>query len=190
MKVAIISDVHGNVEAFNKFLDIIDKEKVEKVLNLGDFVRGKDPDKIMEYIMNDSRFESITGNHDEAYCREMSEDATAIDNKYINWIKTQKDKRIIEVKGKKILMLHSRPSSNRLAPLLYNGGTFDEFMNDYPDDMDLICFGHTHIQLFIESFYGKKILNPGSLGLAIDGKVNFAIVEINNDEFTCRLYKV
>ena len=70
MKIAIVSDIHGNIEAFNKVLDIINNEDIKKILNLGDFVRGRDQDKIMEYIMNDSRFESITGNHDEAYCLE------------------------------------------------------------------------------------------------------------------------
>lgn len=190
MKVAICSDIHGNIEVFNRFLEIIDAEGINKVLNLGDFVRGKDPDKIMDHIMNDSRFESIIGNHDEAYCLEIGDFATEIDKKYVEWIKTQPKERVVEVEGKKILMVHSRPSSNKCAPLIYNGGTFNEFMDDYPDGMDIICFGHTHIQLFIENFYGKKILNPGSLGLAIGGKVNFAIIEIEDDEFTCKLYKI
>lgn len=190
MKVAICSDIHGNVEAFKKFLDVIKDENVEKVLNLGDFVRGEDPDKIMDYIMNDSRFESITGNHDEAYCLEIEAFSTQIDKNYIEWINAQPKERVVEIEGKKILMLHSRISSNKCAPLIYNGGSFNEFMDDYPDGMDLICFGHTHIQLFIESFYGKKILNPGSLGVAIDGKVNFAIIELENDEFTCKFYKI
>lgn len=190
MKVAVISDVHGNIEAFNKFLEVISKEEVEKVLNLGDFVRGKDPDKIMEYIMNDTRFESIVGNHDEAYSKEMDEYVSVNDSKYIRWIKTQPDKKLIELSGKKILMTHSRPCSNKKAPLIYNGCTLDEFMDDYPDDVDLICIGHTHIQLFMENFYGKRIINPGSVGLAIDGKVNFAIIEINNDEMLYKFYKI
>ncbi|MBM6861206.1 metallophosphoesterase family protein [Clostridium saudiense] len=190
MKVAICSDIHGNIEAFNRFLEIIEAEGINKVLNLGDFVRGKDPDKIMDHIMNDSRFESIVGNHDEAYCLEIGDFATEIDKKYIEWIKTQPKERVVEIEGKKILMVHSRPSSNKCAPLIYNAGTLNQFMDDYPDGMDLICFGHTHIQLFIENFYGKKILNPGSLGLAIGGKVNFAIIEIENDEFTYKLYKI
>lgn len=190
MKVAICSDIHGNVEAFNKFLEIIEKENIKKVLNLGDFVRGKDPYKIMDYIMNDARFESIVGNHDEAYCLEIEDFATEADKKYIDWIKSQPNERIIEIEGKKILMVHSRPTSNKSAPLIYNGASLNEFMDDYPDGMDLICFGHTHIQLFIENFYGKKILNPGSLGLAIGGKVNFAIIEVENDIFTYKLYKI
>lgn len=190
MKIAIVSDIHGNIEAFNKVLDIINNEDIKKVLNLGDFVRGRDQDKIMEYIMNDSRFESITGNHDEAYCLEASDNISELQKKYIKWIKSQPNKRIVEVCGKKILMIHSRLNSNRCAPLLYNEGTLNEFMADYPDDMDLICFGHTHIQLFIENFYEKRILNPGSVGLAIGGKVNFAIIEIVNDEFTCKFYKI
>lgn len=190
MKIAIFSDAHGNVEAFNKFLEVVHTEKVEVILNLGDFVRGKDPDKIMDYIMNDSRFYSIYGNHDEAYCNEFEDSGKNLDNKYIKWIKSLKKNNIIEVGGKKIYITHSRPCSNKLAPLLYNDKLFNDFIDDYPNEVDLICFGHTHIQLFIESFYGKKILNPGSLGLAIDGKINFAIVEFVDDSFSYKFYKI
>lgn len=190
MKVAICSDIHGNVEAFNRFLEVIEAEQIEKVLNLGDFMRGENPYKILEHIICDSRFVSIIGNHDEAYCLEQGDFITEIDKKYIDWIKDQPKERVVEICGKKILMLHSRPSSNKCAPLIYNGGTLNEFMDDYPEGMDLICFGHTHIQLFIENFYGKKILNPGSLGLAIGGKFNFAIIEIEDEEIIYKFYKI
>lgn len=180
MKIAIVSDIHGNVSAFNKFMDIIANEGVEKILNLGDFVRGKDPHKIMEIIMSDDRFISIKGNHEYGYCNEHKNDDRDSYKEYIEWINSQEDKRIVEIEGLKILMIHSRIDSNNVPPLLYKGGTLNEFMADYPDDVDLICFGHTHIQVFIENFYGKRILNPGSIGVALDRKVNFAILDINS----------
>lgn len=180
MKIAIVSDIHGNVSAFNKFMDIIANEGVEKILNLGDFVRGKDPHKIMEIIMSDDRFISIKGNHEYGYCNEHKNDGRDSYKEYIEWINSQEDKRIVEIEGLKILMIHSRIDSNNVPPLLYKGGTLNEFMADYPDDVDLICFGHTHIQVFIENFYGKRILNPGSIGVALDRKVNFAILDINS----------
>lgn len=181
MKIAIVSDIHGNTSAFNKFIDKIKEENIEIILNLGDFVRGKDPHKIMETIMNDDRFISIKGNHEYGYCNEHKNDDSPDYRKYIEWINSQEDQRIVEIQGIKILMIHSRMSSNNAAPLLYKGGSLDEFMADYPDDVDLICFGHTHIQVFIENFYGKRILNPGSIGAALDRKVNFTILDIDNN---------
>lgn len=189
MKVAIVSDIHGNLKAFNKFIEKIKDENIEKILNLGDFVRGRDPHKIMETLMNDERFISIRGNHEYGYCNEHKDDDNPIYKKYIEWINNQEDQRIIEIEGKKILMVHSRNCSNDLPPLLYKGSTLDEFMADYPDDVDLICFGHTHIQVFIENFYGKRILNPGSIGVALDRKVNFTILDINSEGISYKFIK-
>jgi putative phosphoesterase len=189
MKIAIVSDIHGNFGAFKKFMDIIADEDIEKILNLGDFVRGKDQHKIIELIMSDERFISIKGNHEYGYCNENKNDESDNYKKYIEWINNQEDQRIVEIEGLKILMTHSRIASNNLPPLLYKGGTLNEFMADYPDDVDLICFGHTHIQVFIENFYGKKILNPGSIGAALDKKSNFAIVDINKDGISYKFIK-
>lgn len=189
MKIAIVSDIHGNLNAFNKFVDRIASEDIKIILNLGDFVRGKNPHKIMDIIMNDDRFISIKGNHECGYCDEHQNDESLELKKYIQWINTQEDQRIVEIQGIKILMIHSRMSSNNAPPLLYKGDSLDEFMEDYPNNVDLICFGHTHIQLFIENFYGKRILNPGSIGAAIDGKANFAIVDIDNDGISYKLFK-
>lgn len=189
MKIAIVSDIHGNVNAFKKFMDIIADENIEKILNLGDFVRGKDPHKIMEIIMNDDRFISIKGNHEYGYCNEHKNDESNNYKEYIEWINSQEDKRIVEIEGKKILMIHSRIGFNNAPPLLYKDGTLDEFMADYPDNVDLICFGHTHIQVFLENFYGKRILNPGSIGVALDRKVNFAILDINSNGISYKFIK-
>lgn len=189
MKIAIVSDIHGNVTAFNKFKDKIAEEEIDVILNLGDFVRGKDPHKIMEMIMNDKRFISIKGNHEYGYCNEHQNDKNPDYMKYIKWITSQENQRIVEIKGIKILMIHSRMSSNNAAPLLYKGCSLDEFMADYPDDVDLICFGHTHIQVFIENFYGKKILNPGSIGAALDRKANFAILDIDSNGISYKFFK-
>ena len=38
MRIAVISDIHGNLEALKKALKIISKKKVEKIICLGDIV--------------------------------------------------------------------------------------------------------------------------------------------------------
>jgi len=38
MRIAVISDIHGNLEALKKALKIISKQKVEKIICLGDIV--------------------------------------------------------------------------------------------------------------------------------------------------------
>lgn len=38
MKIGIISDIHGNIDALNNVLKMLEKEKVDKIICLGDFI--------------------------------------------------------------------------------------------------------------------------------------------------------
>jgi len=64
--------------------------------------------------------------------------------------------------------------------LLYQGKTLEEFVNDYPNDIDIVLLGHSHKQLYI-SWEGKKFINPGTLGVTNEPKISFCIMEIDND---------
>ena len=71
MKIAVISDVHGNKSALDKVLDDIKQKKADKIYCLGDIAMGGyDPnytiDKLFELKkeMNDD-FEIIQGNTDK-----------------------------------------------------------------------------------------------------------------------------
>ena len=38
-KIAIVTDIHANIYALNAFLEYLDTNNINKVLNLGDFVQ-------------------------------------------------------------------------------------------------------------------------------------------------------
>ena len=38
MKIGVISDIHGNIDALNVVLKELEKEKVEKIICLGDLI--------------------------------------------------------------------------------------------------------------------------------------------------------
>lgn len=64
MKVAIISDVHANLEALTAVIRDIETQKVEKVLFLGDVVGyGADPNQCIALIDNLCEIK-LLGNHD------------------------------------------------------------------------------------------------------------------------------
>ena len=45
MKIAVISDIHGNMDAFDRVLEDIDKSQVEAIISLGDNIGyGPEPD--------------------------------------------------------------------------------------------------------------------------------------------------
>ena len=64
-KIAIISDIHANIEAFEAVLTEIDKEKVDKIICLGDMVGyGPNPNEVVDLVI-EKKITSIKGNHDE-----------------------------------------------------------------------------------------------------------------------------
>lgn len=64
MRIAVISDVHANLEALQAVVRDIDKVKVDKIVFLGDAIGyGADPDKCVKIINNACEIK-LLGNHD------------------------------------------------------------------------------------------------------------------------------
>jgi diadenosine tetraphosphatase ApaH/serine/threonine PP2A family protein phosphatase len=66
VRVAIVSDIHGNLEAFTTVLDAIDDMDVDSIVCLGDVVGyGANPNEVIDIARE--RFDAtIRGNHDQA----------------------------------------------------------------------------------------------------------------------------
>jgi putative phosphoesterase len=196
-KIAIISDIHANIYALNKFLQYIEENfQAEKILNLGDFVHiGPHPKEVAKMIFNDLRFENIIGNNEMIILGKHETPKRA--EPHSDWARNQLGEDLMEkiqntptsktltINGKKILMLHShfydipgRSVQDNL--LLYQGKTLDEFLNDYPKDVDIVLVGHSHEQLYI-SWEGKKIINPGSISITWKPKTSFCLMEISTE---------
>ena len=186
MKVAVISDVHGNVEALKYFINYIDENNIEVVLNLGDIMGGINPRETLKIIMNDKRFINVCGNH-ESNLYYIDEE---LSKEELSWIKNIPLKRVEEVAGKRFLMVHSRINNNTDIPYLYNGGILEEFLNDYNGEWDYVLFGHTHYQCYLSFYEGKIMINPGSLGLSYDEKISFAVIDIDDERFNIEFRKI
>ena len=63
MKIGLISDIHGNLEALETVLECLSaKEKVDKIIVLGDIVGYMaNPNECVELTKN---YDCIQGNHD------------------------------------------------------------------------------------------------------------------------------
>ena len=65
MRIAVISDIHGNLAAFESVLEDIEKQSVEKTYCLGDIIGyGPDPRACVELSRN--CVVNLLGNHEEA----------------------------------------------------------------------------------------------------------------------------
>ncbi len=74
MKIAIISDVHSNIEALSVCFDHLDAEGVDEVVCLGDVVGyGADPNVCCQMVRERCRV-TLMGNHDAAVVGVMDTD--------------------------------------------------------------------------------------------------------------------
>lgn len=66
MKLAIISDVHGNLEAFTEVLQDIRDRRVKAIMSLGDMIGyGPNPEEVVSEIRG-KKIPSVLGNHELA----------------------------------------------------------------------------------------------------------------------------
>jgi predicted phosphodiesterase len=66
MRIAIISDIHSNLEALIKALEIIDSKNIREIVCLGDIIGyGANPNECLSLIRKATKHVTL-GNHDEA----------------------------------------------------------------------------------------------------------------------------
>ncbi|MGE0087517.1 MAG: metallophosphoesterase [Desulfococcaceae bacterium] len=64
MKIAILSDIHGNLEALEQVLADADRSEVSHIISLGDNIGyGPDPERVMQ-ILRTRKIPSVMGNHE------------------------------------------------------------------------------------------------------------------------------
>lgn len=66
MRTALVSDIHGNLEALNVVLEDIDRHSVDRIISLGDILGyGPDPVACVDIVAERCEW-SLLGNHDYA----------------------------------------------------------------------------------------------------------------------------
>ena len=75
MRTAIVSDIHGNLEAFTSVLDDIRSRQADRVISLGDNIGyGADSEEVVQLLIA-GHIPSVLGNHEVA----------ALDDKVLRW---------------------------------------------------------------------------------------------------------
>ncbi len=181
MKTAIISDIHGNLEAFREVLDDIGQTGADAVVSLGDNVGyGPDPEAVVQLIRS-RNIPSIMGNHELAivlperrhWFNESARMSLAVTEKLLTeetkqWI----DRLETTLVFRNCLFVHGCPPDSVTAYLFEMK---DSRLKSILGRMDQrICFvGHTHT-LDIVSLTGGEVvrseMQKGKIGLAGGGR--------------------
>lgn len=182
MRIAFISDIHGNLTALEAVLADIKKQGADQTICLGDTISlGPQPLETLNTLRELNSI-YIMGNHDEAildpekapkleitehlvpdlyWCREQ---LTTDDFDFIKSFESTHE--ILFPNGVQLLAFHGSPIS---TTDIIQATTSAETLDEYFDGQSASVFigGHSHIQMFRR--YGKKIiLNSGSVGNAFE----------------------
>lgn len=194
MRIAAISDIHGNIYALMKVLEDIDQEKVDKIICLGDLVGyGPHPNECLALIRR-REIPCIKGNYDASV---VDNDFTYIMNTEINsfslpwacnelrtshkyYLESLPNHLEYNINDVNILFTHGSP--NKINEYLFEDEeNTNKVMESFNGDI-LIC-AHTHIP-YSKQYNKKLLVNVGSVGKPKIGRPNctYALLDITDDK--------
>ncbi len=182
MKIAFISDIHGNLAALKAAEETLKKREVDLIVNLGDLVQyGSQPSEVIEFIQN-SEIECVQGNCDRAIARRRDNTGEEYENphwrnlaadflqwtsdqispKQRKWLKNLPEELRFQVGKKTILCVHGLPGDQAVGlPEEAAAEIYDAILSRA--GVSIVACGFTHVPSVIRRPNGI-IINPGSVG--------------------------
>lgn len=190
-RIAVISDVHGNMPALEAVLQDIESRDIRRIFCLGDLVgKGPHSDLVVDIIQEKCEV-AVLGNWDDG----MTEPS---DRQGIIWHQERLGKARLQylaslpfshecyMSGRRIRLFHASPQSvhRRIHPgssiedrlsMFENTDLTGEFENG--EAPDVVGYGDIH-NAYIQNFKGKTLFNVGSVGNPLEiTQASYAVLE-------------
>jgi predicted phosphodiesterase len=205
--LAVISDIHGNLEAFKAVLSDIDRLELDRVICLGDSVGyGPEPEQVLK-LLQSRNIPSLMGNHewgllDEASLfwfnpqarRSLLQNRELLTKESLAYLKSLP----FNMSFNDCLLVHACPPDDFKTYLFeISMARFPQLFHDMPENVCMV--GHTHELVLISYTAGrvtiaplaqgvktldnnsKYIVNVGSVGQPRDGNNNAKYVIWNSE---------
>lgn len=199
MRIAILSDIHGNIDALEAVIRECKKRSVEEFIFLGDFIGYYyAPKEVLSQVQNYSSF-SIKGNHEKIFEKLLNGEILLYDvtKKYgnghskalhelseidIEWLSKLKNSETITLNNIKIQLNHGAPWDPEFY--FYPDTSEKYFKRLNEENVDYILVGHSHYS-FTKRLNKTILINPGSVGQnrRKGGIADWAIIDTHNNEF-------
>jgi putative phosphoesterase len=199
-RIAVITDIHGNLLALEAALAAIDAIGVDEIYCGGDLVGyGPHPNEVYALI-EDRGIPTIYGNYDYAIARDLDDCGCAyvtqhdreLGQQSVAWTLAHTNKGSkdfmrglpfdlrLELGGRRVRLVHGSP--RKVNEYLFEdkpARTFERIAAGA--DCDVLVFGHTH-KPWIHEYGGVLFVNCGSVGKPKDGdpRAAFAILEADD----------
>ncbi|MGQ0553706.1 MAG: metallophosphoesterase family protein [Planctomycetota bacterium] len=195
-RFAIISDLHSNIEALSAVLSRLQREKVERILCLGDVVGyGPDPEHCIDMVMERCAL-TLCGNHDEALVR-GAHDFNPVARQVIEYNRRLLRPTLLSGSARRARwrFIEQLPVSHREGEWLMFHGSPRDPIHEYIMKTDVIfvpdkirdifrhldgpCFvGHTHFPgVFTEDL---QFRDPGQLDYHYEWKGEKAVINVGS----------
>lgn len=199
MRVAIISDIHSNLEALEKAFEIIEKKNIDEIVCLGDLVGyGASPNECID-LTRQRAGHVLMGNHDQAaFDLSQTENFNRHARTAAYWTnQTLTPENLEYLKGlplqcafDDLTFVHSSPKEPEQWNYIFSAY---EARPNFEFFQTRVCFiGHTHIPgIFPEDMKTRKIsrdsrymINVGSVGQPRDGNWRLSFGVFDTTEWT------
>ncbi len=186
MRIAVISDIHGNLEALKTCLADIRRRRIDQIFCLGDIVeKGCHAEECVKLIQENCTV-VVQGNCDtdlDASVYKVSKHNIPVElmQKRANWLNSllseESKKYLLELpfsyefymSGSLIRMFHAHPE--RKAGVIINEDTYETKYKMFEPSAktvsqkvaDIVIYGHLHAP-FMNKMYNKTLINVGSVG--------------------------
>jgi len=213
MKVVILSDIHGNLEALSEVVTYINHEEgIKGMILLGDLIDyGPHSNEVIDMIKKISLpvLCNIWGNHETSVINEQydsfssdrgresakftRENLSSGTIKYLTSQMNTSGMQEFELLGKKCLSVHGSRKDVYWTSIFPN-----QELNEY-SVYDYVFSGHSHEPHFFEKYYQTEdsvrrnrkktiFINPGSIGQPrnINNKAQFAILDFETEELSLK----
>lgn len=198
MKIGILGDVHGNIEALKATYDSAVTINADRIYHLGD-LGGYAPfvNEVVDFMIEHG-IEGVQGNYNEAvandreHCGCKAEDPVQeemahlsftwtkshVSSKSKDYMKNLPPELIFNVNDREVRLFHATPKKNNLY---WYEDRPEKFFREMAEKVaaDIMIYGHTH-RPYRKDINGKIFINAGSVGKPKDGdsRACVAIVEI------------
>ena len=191
MKLALLSDAHGNSVAFAACLEHIDRFDVDGTFFLGDAVGYLTDAGPVLRMLRESGAKCQQGNHEAMLLGDLpldeqrdaqyrlSRQREGLDRSDRDWLATWPLTRELEINGVRMLLSHGSPTPSIVERI--DADTPWAPQPGFPYEVAFI--GHTH-RPFIRQHDGVQLINVGSCGMPRDrgDLASFVIYDCSNRE--------
>lgn len=178
-KVALISDIQGNLAAFQQVLEQINRASVDRIVCLGDVASGAQPNAVLD-LLRDHHVDVVKGNMDDTILNPRPHDNPNLDTQRYDEIDewcsqqlTNADKAYLRsfrpiitldlVEEIQLLCFHGSPYSyNDVIDETISDTELQQLIDGYTEN--IMAMGHMH-HPFLRSYKETTLFNPGSVGL-------------------------